>query len=135
MSTQHKRPLLVILWLCHTGTSRKRETVSMFPICVTLTVPGLLAGLCHCVSSRAPACHVRQQKAGVLLVCSFYLFIFHLSPPSSSLLYPTPGSLRYPLLTSPSLHHLLVSVTSLGPLPVSLFLSLYLLSWVDSVES
>lgn len=53
-------------------------------ICVTLRVPGLVAGLCRYVSYWAPTCLVRHERAWVLLVCCFYLFIFYLNPLSPS---------------------------------------------------
>lgn len=73
---------------CHTIVSvalsnreRKRESQSMFPICVTLCVPGYW--LVWRASSLAPA-HVRHESAGVLLVPPFIYSSFYLNPLSLS---------------------------------------------------
>lgn len=73
----HKTPWLVFLWVCHTRRDRKRESEYVSHLCDTQR-SGLLAGLCRRVSLRAPARHVRHERAGVLLVCPLYLFILYL---------------------------------------------------------
>lgn len=141
----HKTPWLVFLWLCHTRRDRKRESEYVSHLCDTQR-SGLLAGLCRCVSPQAPARHVRHERAGVLLVCPFYLFILYLDPPPLSLFLLITSHSWFPPLSSPQFipdyPHTSASFLStyflfpLCPLHLLILLSLYLsLSWVDSVES
>lgn len=119
---------LMFPWLFHAARDRKRESQYVSHLRDTLR-SGLLACSRRRVSPRAPAWHVRHERAGVLLVCPFYpnppLSAYYISLP----LVPSAFQV-YSWLSSRR------SIFESAPLSFSRLLSLYLLlSWVDSVES